>query len=210
MNRIVRGLAAAFLFLPSTAGATPLLSEVFYDAVGSDDGKVFVEISGAAGTDLSGHSIEGVNGADGSVTVSIALTGTIGASGLFVLADHDAAGASLVVGFDQLADFDFQNGPDSVVLRSGASVLDAVGYGSFPAGSFFAGEGAATSDPTAGNSVARHFADRDTNDNATDWLAGAPTPATASFVPEPELALLLGIALGVPALRRRRHARPAC
>ena len=206
MNPTARGLAAALLLLfPAAAAGTPLLSEVYYDASGADDGQVFVEIAGAPGTVLTGLEVKGVNGADGSVTVSIPLSGTIGASGLFVLADTDGTGGTAVAAFDQLASFDFQNGPDSVVLVDGASVLDAVGYGSFPAGAFFAGEGAPTLDPAAGSSIQRIHADLDTNDNLADWQAGAPTPGTATFVPEPGLALLLLAPLGASAAGGRRR-----
>ena len=206
MNRTARGLAAALLLLaPTTAAGTPLLSEVFYDASGSDDGQVFVEIWGAPGTVLTGLTVEGINGADGSTTVSIALVGSIGASGLFVLADSDGSGGTAVPAFDQLANFDFQNGPDSVLLVDGASVLDAVGYGSFPAGTFFAGEGSPTLDPAAGSSIQRVYANVDTDDNAADWQAGAPTPGTAMLVPEPDLAFLLLAPLGAGAARCRRR-----
>ena len=40
------------------AAALPVLSEVFYDAVGSDDGFVFVEIYGQAGTNLEGLTVD--------------------------------------------------------------------------------------------------------------------------------------------------------
>ena len=206
MNRIARALAAAPFLLPAVAGATPLLSEVFYDATGSDDGQVFVEISGAPGTVLDGLTVEGINGANGSVTVSIVLQGTIGASGLFVLADADSGGATTVVVFDQLANFDFQNGPDSVVLRDGAIVLDSVGYGIFGPGTVFAGEGAPAVDPAAGQSIARIFADVDSGDNASDWQAASPTPGTALLIPEPNLALLLSASLLAVAARCRRRA----
>ena len=83
------------------AAALPVLSEVFYDAVGSDDGFVFVEIHGEAGTNLDGLTVEGINGSDGSVTVSLALAGVIPADGLYVLADDAGGGVSSVPGADQ-------------------------------------------------------------------------------------------------------------
>ena len=96
--------------MPTTAAALPLISEVFYDAVGSDDGQVFVELSGTPGTDLTGLTLEGINGSNGSVTVTIALSGTIPADGLFVLADTFSGGGTAVPDVDLLASFDFQNG----------------------------------------------------------------------------------------------------
>jgi hypothetical protein len=59
-----------------------------------------------------------------------------------------------------------------------------------------AGEGAPAVDPPAGQSLARLFADVDTNDNAADFVAGAPTPGLAPLaVPEPAAAALLGVGL---------------
>jgi len=205
--RSTQGAALALvLFGAGPAGALPLLSEVFYDAVGSDDGQSFVELYGAVGSSLAGLLIEGVNGADGSVTHTLALTGTIGPDGLFVVADRTAAGTTSVPDADLLLDFDFQNGPDSVVLRSASGVLDALGYGAFLTGEINVGEGAPALDPPAGGSLARHFANVDTDDNAADFVAGAPTPGSASLaLPEPASTGLLGLGLlGLARAGRRR------
>ena len=180
------------------AAGLPVLSEVFYDAVGTDDGLGFVEIYGEAGTDLDGLTVEGINGSDGGVTVSLALSGSIPADGLFVLADQTSGGGSSVPGADQLLNFDFQNGPDSVLLREGDVVLDALGYGVFDGGEVFAGEGSSAPDPPAGSSLARRFADIDSGDNAADFLVlEVPTPGSAplSGIPEPSSALLLSVGL---------------
>ena len=106
-------------------------------------------------------------------------------------------GSSFVADAEQFANFDFQNGPDSIVLRLGEAVVDALGYGSFAAGDVFAGEGSAAADPPAGSSLARHFADVDTDDNALDFGALAmPTPGSAPVVvPEPATAVLLALGL---------------
>ena len=189
------------------AAALPVLSEVFYDAVGSDDGFVFVEIHGEAGTNLDGLTVEGINGSDGGVTVSLALSGLIPADGVYVLADEAGGGASSVPGADQLLNFDFQNGPDSVLLRAGDTVLDALGYGVFDGGEVFAGEGSSAPDADAGSSLARRFADIDSGDNATDFVVlEVPTPGSAplSGIPEPSSALLLSLGLlGLAHIGRR-------
>jgi hypothetical protein len=202
MNRTLL-LASALLALGTggPAAALPLISEVLYDAAGSDDGAVFVELYGAAGSSLDGYVLEGVNGADGSVTGSLALSGSFPGDGIFVVADAASGGGSGVADADLLLDFDFQNGPDSIVLRDAVgAVVDAVGYGSFAAGDVFAGEGSPAPDPPAGSSIARVFADQDSDDNAVDFQAlDTPTPGEApvSTVPEPAPGLLLATGLAV-------------
>ena len=70
----------------------------------------FVERYGTPGTDLTGLTIEGINGSGGAVTHSIALSGMIPADGLFVLVNEQSGGGTLVPDADQLASFDFQDG----------------------------------------------------------------------------------------------------
>ncbi|MCR9097595.1 MAG: PEP-CTERM sorting domain-containing protein [bacterium] len=204
LSRTWRARVAWAVFFSTAVGAGPaaaaaLLSEVYYDAPGSDDGAVFVELSGPAGFVLDGWVIEGVNGSNGAVGPSIPLSGAIGADGLFVLADRFSDGTTGVANADLLANFDFQNGPDSVVLRDAAALVrDALGYGVFDADEIFAGEGSAAPDGVAGESLARVFADLDTDDNALDFvLLSSPTPGEAPFavVPEPATGLLMALGL---------------
>lgn len=184
----------AGLLWPAAAGALPLISEVLYDAAGSDDGYGFVELYGTPGEALDGLTLEGINGANGAAGPVIALSGVIPDDGLFVVADRTGAGTTFVAEADLLANFDFQNGPDSVVLRRDGEVLDALGYGVFGAGEVFAGESAPAPDAAPGESLARHFANVDSGDNAADFgVLASPTPGSAPVqaVPEPALAWLL-------------------
>jgi len=200
---------AAALGTAAPATAFPLISEVFYDAVGSDDGLSFVEIHGTPGTVLDGWVLEHVNGANGEVAATLALVGVIGPSSLYVVADRFADGTTAVPFADLLLNFDLQNGPDSLVLRSPDGVVDAVGWGEFGPTEFFAGEGSPTIDPPAGSSIARHFANLDSDDNAVDFGAlETPTPGSAQLVPEPGTAALTGAgALALAALQRPARRR---
>jgi hypothetical protein len=199
-------VALALGALPGAAQAAALrISEVLYDAAGTDGGKLFVELHGSPGLGLDGWSLEGVNGADGSVGPVLSLLGSVPADGFFVVADADA-GVTEVAEADLLLDFDLQNGPDSLVLRDPqGAIADALGYGVFAAGEVFAGEGNPAIDPPAGQSLARLLADVDTDDNLSDFTAlGVPTPGTGPLsVAEPGALLLLACGLSGTALLRR-------
>jgi hypothetical protein len=204
---------AGLLVLPhARAAALPLISEVYYDSVGSDDGLSFVELWGQPGTDLSGYTLEGINGSNGSVVPSLALSGQIGSDGFFVVADGLADGSTLVSQADLVLNFDLQNGPDSMqLLAPGGAVVDAVGYGEFAPGEIFAGEGSPTVDPPAGMAIARAFADVDTDQNQLDFAGAEPSPGggTLSSVPEPGTALLVCAGLGGLAHAGRSRAQRA-
>ena len=138
------------------------------------------------------------------------ISGEIPADGFFVVADSDA-GTTLVANADLLANFDFQNGPDSIVLRNAlGELLDSLGYGVFGAAEVFAGEGSPAPDGAPGQSLARIYANRDSDDNAADFaLFDSPTPGSGAIaLPEPvAVAPVLLFACGL-GLARARHARP--
>ncbi len=204
--------AVAVMLATSTAGASTVISELLYDVSGPDAGQVFVELYGVPGTALSGMTIEGVNGTNGSVYKTVTLGGVIPADGVFVIGDDDGSGSSLVNNTDFVADIDFQNGPDSIVLRDGNGILDALGYGDFTS-AIFAGEGTAVPDVAPGWSLARVDPAIDTNDNRVDFLGfDIPTPGLVSgtVVPVPAAAWLFlsGIA-GLVGVARRKSLQPA-
>ena len=187
--------------------ASTVISELFYDATGADNGLVFVELFGTPGTPLNGMLLEGVNGNDGTVYRSISLSGEIPADGIFVIADDRGDGTSLVAGFDLVAEVDFQNGPDSIVLRNAAGVLDALGYGDFTA-AVFAGEGSAAVDVNAGRSLVRLDVLLDSNDNAIDFsVLDTPTPGSlpvAAVPVPPAFVLFMSGFAGLVGIGRRK------
>lgn len=207
---VARGALCALCFssvalsLPSSACAV-VLSEILYDATGTDAGKVFVELYGAPGTDLSGWSLRGVNGGDGSVYKTVNLSGSIPLDGVFVIGDL-SSGTTLVPNADQIVSVDFQNGPDSVQLYNGSALVDALGYGDFT-GLFFGGEANAAPAVPSGSSLARINPLIDTGDNFADFaVLSAPTPGevpVVSAVPLPASLYLLGSGLAMLATRRR-------
>ena len=116
--------AACGVVSGGAAQALPVLSEFYYDAVGSDDGESFVEIYGAPGTSLEGLALDGINGTNGAVSPTIVLSGSIGASGLFV-----AAGTSLKSNWKRKGIFEGTGLPSLVAgtntRRSAASMAEA-------------------------------------------------------------------------------------
>ena len=67
MHRVFQWTVTLLLAVaPQGASAATLISEVFYDAVGSDNGLSFVELYGAPGSSLDGLFLEGINGSNGA------------------------------------------------------------------------------------------------------------------------------------------------
>ena len=193
-----------------TSQAATVISEALYDAVGADNGYLFVELYGAPGSSLAGLSLQGVNGANGQVYQTLNLTGIFSPNGVFVLGDDIGNGTTPVPNANLIMNFDFQNGPDSIVLKSGSTVLDALGYDLFGAGDFFAGEGAAAPGAVAGKSLARRYANVDTNSNGADFMVlNTPTPGDVMLVPLPGAFGLLLSGLLVPGYFAWRRT-PAC
>ncbi len=164
---------------PRPPPARPVIDEVLFDAEGADAPGVFVELWGPPGTALAGFSLVGINGTNGEIYARIPLAGAIPPDGSFVVAHPDAAPA-LAGQADQFhAGADLQNGPDSVQLRWGDLVVDALGYGDF-ADARFAGEGTPAGRVQAGQSLARDARHTDTGDNAADFRAGPPSPGAGT------------------------------
>lgn len=205
MTQIICACTAALSM--SSVQAQTVISEVLYDASTTDNGNVFVELFGTPGTVLDGLSLEGVNGTDGVVYRSVALAGVIPSTGVFLIGDDSGDGSTFIGNADLVREIDFQNGPDSVVLRNGDTVLDALGYGDF-SGLQFGGEGDAAPDVPAGSSLARRNPVVDSNNNLNDFMVlDLPTPGAVpvSAVPvPPAIALFLSGIVGLAGVARKR------
>ncbi len=181
---------------PSPTGPTPTpvptsaikINEVFINSDGPDTG-CFIELYFRGGVSLDGYSLVGVNGYNGADYNEISLDGfAIPADGYFVIAQDDT-----VANYDLIdTRADYQNGPDSIQLRFGSTVVDAFGYGTFSGSAIFAGEG--NPNPTDFSTAYSHSRlpnGVDTDDNDADFNAGITTAGMeneavpASPTPEP-------------------------
>lgn len=177
-----------------------IISEVFYDAVGSDNGVTFIEFYGDPGTLLDDFWLEGINGLNGESYRTVSLSGVVPADGLFVIGDDRGDGITDVLFADFVANVDFQNGPDSIVLMNSQGVVDALGYGNFSS-AFFAGEGSAAPDVSPGSSLARLSLLLDSDDNLNDFsVLAVPTPGSMSSSAVPLPAALYLFLTGIAAL----------
>lgn len=183
----VCGCTATLLvgFSVSPVRANILISELFYDAIGSDSGRVFVELYGSPGMPLDDLYLEAINGSNGSSYLNVELSGVIPADGVFVIADDMRGGGTKVSNADLIASIDLQNGPDSLLLRDDSQIWDAVGYGDFSSALFF-GENQPAPDTPSGQSLVRDLYMTDTQNNSQDFsLASIPTPGEVSLIATP-------------------------
>lgn len=151
-----------------------VINEVLYDADGHDPPAVFVELHGPAETSLVGFTLVAINGATGGTYGVLALQGSTDAAGFWLLAHPDAEEALRMSAAQLDAFADLQNGPDSVRLMWGEEQVDALAYGA--GADVEAGEGAPAAATSPGESLTRDAEHADSDDNATDFAAGVPTP----------------------------------
>lgn len=206
MNCKSLSLLPVLVVFCSVVNASPILSEVFYDAVGNDAGETFIELYGDPGESLDGLILEAVNGFNGSVYLGITLSGVFPNDGIYVIGDQ-VSGVSNVHGVDKITNVNLQNGPDSLVLRNDTEILDALAYGDFAGGLFAAGEGNPADDVSAGFSLERSSLWLDTDNNAVDFVSAIPTPGSRSNLATPlpaSIYLLASSLLAFAGVSRRR------
>jgi len=173
------GLTCLLLALAACAPpGRPLIAEVFYDAVGDDEGLEFVELfnAGASPQSLAGARLDVGDGAGpGRWTARwTAPPGTTLAAGArFVI-----GGARVVPPADTIVELGLQNGPDAVRLAWPDGAVETVGYGALGYAEYSCGRPAV--DVASGQSLARIPDDSNRGENALDFRARAPTPGRAN------------------------------
>ncbi len=176
------------LLIPACA-ASPVISEVFYDAEGSDDGLEFIELYNPTGEtlDLAGWKIEWGNGASpGEWKLQAALSAQMPPYSFYLVGEANVSGADLTTNLE------LQNGPDAVrLLDSGGLIADLVGYGdqlAFSSPEYY--ETLPFPQVSPGHSVERKPGylsplagnGQDTNNNSADLLErDDPEPQNSSF-----------------------------
>ncbi|GMA14711.1 lamin tail domain-containing protein [Deinococcus metallilatus] len=153
------------------ATGEPVINELYYDSPSTDAG-TFIELKGPAGKSLSGYTLAAYDTA-GTQYRTITLSGTIPASGYFVVAqDTTVANRNLVN-----AGADLNNGSASLRLLKSGTVIDAVAYGT---PSVSRGEGTPAPTTGAGSALARVPDGQDTGANSADFRVQAATAGTAN------------------------------
>ncbi|MDQ4036606.1 MAG: ExeM/NucH family extracellular endonuclease [Chloroflexota bacterium] len=123
LGAIVPSVAPA----PTRAAATELFISEYIE--GSSNNKALEIFNGTgAAVDLAanGYNVQMFFNGSGVAGLNINLIGTVGAGGVFVLAQSSAS-AAILAQADQTNGAGWFNGDDAVVLRKGTSVLDVIG-----------------------------------------------------------------------------------
>jgi hypothetical protein len=158
--------------------AAPIINEIYYDSPGTDAGS-FIEIAGPPNASLTGYRLRFINGAGGTeYTSPLSLDGrTIGPSGYFLVIQDATVAVPAGTHAMTSSKANLQNGPDSVQLVLGTTVVDAIAYGNFGATNVPAGEGQPAGNPGGTTqSLARIPNWADTGNNAADLGFAARTP----------------------------------
>lgn len=214
-------LLVVAILVPWTAGAltitTLAITEIMVNPPGADDQREWVEIYNGTGVniDLSSYSL-GWGGAD-YTTGTLQLSGIIAAGATFVIGGplSDAGNGSPV--YDLSVDFgpNLQNGgilADGIALfdviaasiTASTAPIDAIVYGFFNFNGLIDETGTAGAVDYFGFSAAGEsieFTD-------TGWISQAtPNPGVVPAIPEPRMAVLLGLGLALMSRMGRSAGR---
>ncbi len=178
-------------------GTHLVINEIDYDEVGTDAAE-FVEIFNPtpASIDLTGISLELVNGANGAVYTTVDLSGepALASGGYLVVADSAVAVDASATAMYSWTTNAIQNGaPDGVALVDtvNAVMVDALSYEGAMTSVAISGMGmvslvegtptTAADSNTVNGSLCRSPNGQDTDDAAVDWIfCTTPTPGSAN------------------------------
>ena len=118
-------VAALVATAPPAAAATTLFFSEYVE--GTSVNKALEIYNGTGATvDLAGYNVQVFFNGSPTSTLAVALTGTVAAGDVFILA-ATAANAAVLAQADQTTGASLWNGDDAVVLRQGTTVLDVIG-----------------------------------------------------------------------------------
>ncbi len=191
-SSVLVGLAVAatgLVAIPVTATANPagtglVISEVY--GGGGNSGATytndFIELYNPtdAAIALTGHTVEYFSGGGGSGG-STTLTGSVPAKGHYLVQESAGNGGTTPLPTpDATGTLTMSGSSGSVALKSGATTLDLVGYGTATLR-----EGTATPALTNSTSASRNAAGTDTDNNAADFTTGAAAPQNSGTTTPP-------------------------
>jgi uncharacterized protein len=128
MYTIARHHLISACLLASTAALPASASLYFSEYIEGSSNNKALEIynSSASSVDLSGHKVEMYFNGNTNAGLTINLSGSIPANGVFVLA-HGSANATILAKANQTNSSGWFNGDDAIVLKNGSTVLDSIG-----------------------------------------------------------------------------------
>ena len=193
-RRVLTAAVASGLALSGLAGLAPvaqaasttvLLNEVY--GGGGNSGATythdFVELRNVSGSavDLTGWTVKYYSAA-GNLGNTCTLSGSVAPGGYYLIQQAKGAGGTTALPAPDATCSAAMSGTNGSVVLADArgAVVDTVGYGSAALK-----EGTSAPATTNATSVARKGA-TDTDDNATDFAVGAPTPQGSGSTPDPE------------------------
>lgn len=163
-------LAAALASLSALPAAAHLYFSEYIE--GSSNNKALeIYNSSASNVDLSGHAVEMYFNGGNSAGLTINLTGSIPAHGVFVLA-HGSASAAILAKANQTNSSGWFNGDDAIVLKNGSTILNSIGQVGVDPGSEWGAGLNSTADNTLRrktNIVAGDTSISNSFDPASEW-----------------------------------------
>jgi predicted extracellular nuclease len=158
----------------ASLSALPATADLYFSEYieGSSNNKALeIYNSSASSVDLSGYKVETYFNGSNSAGLTINLTGSIPANGVFVLA-HGSANATILAKANQTNSSGWFNGDDAIVLKNGSAISDSIGQVGVDPGSEWGSGFTSTADNTLRRKtsvVAGDVAINNSFDPATEW-----------------------------------------